>query len=458
MKSRITLICPTNAYGSSATSGIYYPMGILLVGSVAKKRLNCEIKLIDGEGKSISYLEKKLAGANVLGLSANTDNYPYCVQLANFAKNNGIQKVVIGGPHSTARARQILQNQPAIDIAVKYDGEESFSQLLQGRELSSIPNLVWRDGNTIRENTVILPRNPPRLTSMDYSLLDLSSYWEMHQRAFPAMSKRFIEGFTHYGCRWREVGLKVAAKEGRDGGGCEFCDIPYLTNVYQDPKKFWEDLREINQEFGIESFKDYGDCFTGNPKKVKEFLDSRPKDLEHISFSCYGRSSEIKEPMAEMLAQLNVRYVYIGLDSGSNEMLKSMHEGYTLDQNKKAVELLSARKVYVTGSLIVGAEGESEETMAETEAFAKEIALNPYVAQISCSVLTPFPGAPIGRKLMKRFSSLEKQDLWDSNALTRLWAKNFCKVSYEYLIEKADAINSLKCAFKKRYFGYTKKS
>ena len=62
MKSRITLICPTNAYGSSATSGIYYPMGILLVGSVAKKRLNCEIKLIDGEGKSISYLEKKLAG------------------------------------------------------------------------------------------------------------------------------------------------------------------------------------------------------------------------------------------------------------------------------------------------------------------------------------------------------------------------------------------------------------
>ena len=100
--------------------------------------------------------------------------------------------------------------------------------------------------------------------------------------------------------------------------------------------------------------------------------------------------------------------------------------------------------MYVTGSLIVGAEGESEETIAETESFAKEIALNPYVAQISCSVLTPFPGAPIRRKLMKRFPSLEEQDLWDSNVLTRLWAENFCKVPYEYLIEKADAINSLK--------------
>ncbi|MEK6825817.1 MAG: radical SAM protein [Nanoarchaeota archaeon] len=456
MNNNITLICPTNAYGSSATSGIYYPMGILLVGSVVKKRMNCEMNLVDGEGKSVSDLEKAIIGTKILGLSANTDNYPYCVQLANFSKNIGIQKIVIGGPHSTARARQILQNQPAIDIAVKYDGEEAFSQILQGRELSSIPNLVWRDGNTIRENAVILPRDPPRLTSMDYSLLDLSLYWEIHQRAFPAMSKKFIEGFTHYGCRWREIGLKVAAKEGRDGGGCEFCDIPYLTNVYQDPEKFWKDLREINREWGIESFKDYGDCFTGNSAKVQAFLEARPKDLEHITFSCYGRSPEIKEHMADMLQQLNVKYVYIGLDSGSNSMLKSMHEGYTIDQNKKAIDLLSKREIYITGSLIVGAEGESEETIAETESFAKEIVTNPYVSQISCSVLTPFPGAPVGRKLIKRFPHLEEKDLWDSNALTRLWAENFCKVSYEYLVSKADQINSLKIAFRKRYFGYTK--
>ncbi len=458
MNNKITLICPTNAYGSSSTSGIYYPMGILLVGSVAKKRLNCKISLIDGEGKSISDLEKELTETTILGLSANTDNYPYCVRLANFAKNNGIQKVVIGGPHSTARARQILQNQPAIDIAIKYDGEESFLQLLQDKELSSIPNLVWRNRKDIIENTIILPRNPPRLTSMDYSLLDLHPYWEMHQQAFPAMSKKFIEGFTHYGCRWRETGLKVAVREGRDGGGCEFCDIPYVTNVYQDPKNFWEDLREINQEFGIESFKDYGDCFTGNSGKVKAFLDARPKDLEHISFSCYGRSPEIKEPMADLLKQLNVKYVYIGLDSGSNAMLRNMHEGYTVDQNRKAIELLSAREIYITGSLIVGAEGESEETIAETESFAREIVQNQYVSQVSCSVLTPFPGAPIGRKLMRKFPSLEMQDLWDSNQLTRLWAENFCKVPYDYLVRKADEINSLKYAFRKRYFGYTKVS
>lgn len=456
MTQRITLICPTNAYGSSATSGIYYPMGILLVGSIAKKNLDCETHIIDGEGKSISNLEKSLEGMDIVGLSSNTDNYPYCVQLAIAAKNKGVKKVVIGGPHVTARAKQIIHNQPSIDIAVRYDGENAFLQILQGKEASQIPNLVWRKENTIIENTIILPRNPPRITSMDYSLMNLLTYWRLHKHAFPAMSERFIEGFTHYGCRWRESGLKLAAKEGKDGGGCEFCDIPYLTNIYQDPKVFWGDLRIINREFGIESFKDYGDCFTGNPRKVKEFLDTRPTDLEHISFSCYGRSPEIKETMADMLAQLNVRYVYMGLDSGSNEMLKSMHEGYTVDQNKKAIELLSARGVYVTGSLIVGAEGESEKTVAETESFAREIAQNPYVSQISCSVLTPFPGAPVGRKLMRRFPHLEEQDLWDSNALTRLWSENFCKVPYDYLENKADQINSLKVAFKKRYFGYQK--
>src|SRR3989344_8640900 len=97
------------------------------------------------------------------------------------------------------------------------------------------------------------------------------------------MSEKYLEGFTHVGCAWRE---KI---------GCSFCDIPYPFNNYQVPGRFWRDLKEVKHIFGVQSFKDYGDCLTGNPERVKALLDTRPYDMEDIEFSCYGRSKEIDD-------------------------------------------------------------------------------------------------------------------------------------------------------------------
>lgn len=82
-------------------------------------------------------------------------------------------------------------------------------------------------------------------------------------------------------------------------------------NNYQAPGKFWRDLREARDRIGVMSFKDYGDCLTGNSERVKALLDGRPADMQDMQISCYGRSSEITEDMADMLRDLNGRYVYI---------------------------------------------------------------------------------------------------------------------------------------------------
>jgi radical SAM superfamily enzyme YgiQ (UPF0313 family) len=53
--------------------------------------------------------------------------------------------------------------------------------------------------------------------------------------------------------------------------------------------------------------------------------------------------------------------------------------------------MLKARGLFVKGFFIVGLPGESEQTLAETEAFLKEVKLN----DIDCKIFQPYRGSPI---------------------------------------------------------------
>lgn len=448
---KITLICPTNRHGGSATSGIYYPMGILVIGSKIKDTYpDYEVQVVDGEVNAISNIERMIHGTDILGLSANTMNYPNCLALSKIAKESGTKHVVIGGPHPTAQdmAECILQRQPTIDAVIVNDGDEAFLQYVQSvsrvESLERITNLVWRNHTEIKRNPLVIPTQPPRFVDMNFDLIDLTKYWPEHKKEFPAMSERFVEGFTHVGCAWR---VKL---------GCVFCDIPYPVNSYQPPIRFWREIRALKEERGIQAIKDYGDCFTGNPERVKSFLLARPSDLIDIQFSLYGKPNEVTDEMARMLKELNVRYVYLGYDSGDDQMLRAMRKGATVKHNYHATELLAKHGINVTGSLILGSEGESEETINNTDKFAREISQYENVTQLHCAMMTPFPGAPLFEKLRSKYPELDEDDILDTEYTKKLWAQGFCKISAEEIEERARCINQLNKSSRKRYFGFKK--
>lgn len=451
---KITLVCPTNRHGGSATSGIYYPMGILVIGSKIKDTYpDYEVQVIDGEVKSLCEIETLIRGSDVLGLSANTMNYPNCLVLSKIAKEKGTKRVVIGGPHPTAAgmAERILVHQPTIDSVIANDGDEAFLQYIQAvsaqgfskeGSFGSITNLIWRNGKEIKRNACVIPTLPPRFVDMNFDLIDFSKYREEHKKEFPDMSERFVEGFTHVGCSWR---VKL---------GCVFCDIPYPVNSYQPPSRFWREIKVLRDERGIHSVKDYGDCFTGNSERVEALLRARPNDLANIQFSLYGKPNEVTIEMANMLKELNVRYVYLGYDSGDNSMLKSMRKGATVSHNYQATELLAKAGINITGSIILGSEGESEQTINNTERFANEISLYSNVTQLHCAMMTPFPGAPLFEKLKRKYPEIDGDDVLDTEFTKNLWAKGFCGVSAEYIEERARIINQLNKSSRKRYFGF----
>ena len=104
--------------------------------------------------------------------------------LAYLVKNAGLDcHVTVGGPH-ISMLRDELAKVPAIfslfDSAVVFDGEVplfSLAQALEGDgDLSQVPNLVYRDGDTIRVTERKVPEKISDLPMPDFDGLPLDKY------------------------------------------------------------------------------------------------------------------------------------------------------------------------------------------------------------------------------------------------------------------------------------------
>jgi hypothetical protein len=85
--------------------------------------------------------------------------------------------------------------------------------------------------------------------------------------------------------------------------------------------------------------------------------------------------------------------VSFGLESGNQEILKTVKKGTKLPGIIEAVEACREAGVAATGSFIVGLPGETPETMLETVRFSQR--LGALGAQTGFHMLAPFPGTAV---------------------------------------------------------------
>jgi radical SAM superfamily enzyme YgiQ (UPF0313 family) len=74
----------------------------------------------------------------------------------------------------------------------------------------------------------------------------------------------------------------------------------------------------------------------------------------------------ITDDFCRLMEESGNFYVNIAIESASTEMLKPMKRGYTVQQVRDSLEALSRSKIPFGASLMLGAPGETPETIAET--------------------------------------------------------------------------------------------
>lgn len=243
--------------------------------------------------------------------------------------------VVMGGPHATVRAEEILKICPDVDYVVRAEGEYTLLELVATLEKGS-PGIDSIAGVSYRkeENPV---HNPPRTVTVDLN-------------QFPFPDRTLLMNEDRYNSE--DMGLIMTTR------GCPYSCTYCATNTkrvsYRSTDHILAELRFVKERYGTTQFTFKDDSFTVNRKKVEEFCDKLIREKVNITWECNTRVNLVSEPLLRLMKKAGCNFIKVGIESGSERVLKGMNKKITHEQVKQAAKLFRKVGIHWTGYFMMG--------------------------------------------------------------------------------------------------------
>jgi len=215
-----------------------------------------------------------------------------------------------------------------------------------------------------------------------------------------------LVNLKYYGSE--DMGLMMTSR------GCPYNCSYCATSVwgkkvrYRSIENVVREIRMVKDRGGCRQFTFKDDCFTLNKNRVIDLCGTLLKERIAINWECNTRINLIDEEILTKMKKAGCNSIKVGIESGSERVLRFINKKITLDQCKNAAKLLHKIGIHWTGYFMIGLPSETKEEMCQTLQFMKE--LRPDYASIS--VYEPFPGTElfeigIEKGLVERDRSLE---------------------------------------------------
>ena len=441
------LLCnPKNSQGTKhSRKGMYVPLGILSIATFIKETLGnaAQIDVCDEDVEVFNI--NTVGNYDLVGFYSTTFNYAQAVRYAYFAKDYGCT-TVLGGPHATVLAQNILTNRNCFDYLIRNEAEFSFAQLVKcllkkdsNSELAKIPNLVYLDKERIIQN----PLHENKLSELPIpsrEFIQMDLYIDNYRKQYPEhVNIRPGSIYSSKGCSWRDK-----------TGGCIFCARLEEGVRFRRIEQIWSEIQMLHEDYGINSIWDIADDNLNNKEWFVEFVKKRPRTCRNVKFFIYSRVNPIKPWVIDYFKELNVEEVFLGIESGDDRLLRKAFKGQTRERSYRALKLLNDHKVKFFPSFVLGLPGESKESLNNTYELCKDISELGGLDRISSTILKPIPGSPAYTKVIDETSfgkDLKKMDDVDLMFLERYWIDRFTDVSYDTVIAYKNRIDELMRAY-----------
>ena len=236
---------------------------------------------------------------------------------------------------------------------------------------TEIAGLAWRN----RGEIVINP-DRPFILDLDDLPMPLHHLLPLEKQRMPMIRGPFTFIVTSRGCP----------------AGCKFCikHVSYQTSVrIRSPQLILEELQTLS-DLGVHTVHMYADLFTVNRAQVVELCRLIIESGLKVRWMCNSRVDYVDEEMLNLMAQAGCWYITWGIESANEQILKRTHKGYRVEQALQALTWARAAGIHNWGFFIIGLPGETEETIQETIAYAKQLPLDIALFHIAA----PYPGTP----------------------------------------------------------------
>lgn len=376
---KVLLVNPPSANLYGALGNRYPPLGLAYLAAVTRERGH-EVSIVDVDLEPEHPLDFGIW--DVVGITSDTPRYPEALKVAKEAKKEGCI-VVMGGYHVTFRDEEALSS-GLVDYVVRGEGEEVFPALLEaldGGDPEDVPGLSFREnGRLVRTPNALPPQDLDSLPLPARDLLPMAKYRTM-LRGRPSTSV-----VTSRGCPFN----------------CYFCASSAFGGLKwrpRSPESVADEVELLHREYGYGAVTFMDDNFTLSPKRVSDFIDELDRRGLDIYWYCFSRVDTIvRNPeLIRRMAEAGAVEIFLGLESGSQEVLNSYGKRTTVEQEKEAIEILKSCGIRPYGSFIIGGIRETREMAERTIALAEELSLD----AVQFSILTPYPGTRLFEQATK---------------------------------------------------------
>ena len=363
---------------------MYNPLWLAYATAYLEKN-NEEVMLLDSCADQIDLVETlakvKEFNPKLIVLDTSTPSIKEDVRCAEELKRMlPNSHICLVGTHPSVLTDEVLDMSNVVDSIARHEFDATLVDLAkaleENRDLSTVDGISYKkDGQHIHNQDRAYIENLddiPFVSEVYKKHLNINNYF------FSAATLPMVMIMTGRGCPSR----------------CFFCVYPQTfhghkyrlrsaDNVVAEFEWIVNNLPEV-KSIGIED-----DTFTANPDRAKEICRKLIEKGIHKKVKWWANTRVHTDlELMKLMKKAGCRLIIPGFESGSQEILKNIHKGTTIEQAKTYMKNAKKAGLLVHGCFMVGNKGETRETMEQTLKFA--IKLNPDSAQFF--PLIPYPG------------------------------------------------------------------
>ncbi len=387
----ILLIDPSKraVYGAIASPS-YPSISLGYIGAVLEKNGH-KVSIIDIDADTLNdndivSIIKDLDPA-LVGLSTTTPVMNSALSVAKLAKKiNPKIKTVLGGIHPTIAPESCIKHD-SIDFIIKGEGENTILELVNfletgNNELHKIDGIVFKQNKKI-----IINKERKLIENLDELPFPARHLFNNVKYSYPdALLSPAAPIITSRGCF----------------GRCTYCCI---NQIYKrkfrarSAKNVVDEVESLINNNHAREIHIWDDNFTYDKKRVYEIRDEIKKRKISTLFAFPNglRVDQVDDNILSALKEMGTYSIAFGVESGNQNILKSIKKGTTIKQIEKAFKLAKKHKIETWGFFMIGLPEDTNQTIRETIDFAKKI--EPDIAKFH--ILKPYPGTEAFEQLSK---------------------------------------------------------
>jgi len=315
--------------------------------------------------------------ADFVGISITTYNAKRGFEIAL----STTRPIVFGGFHASLMPQECLSYG---DYVIRGDGHPvielaDFLKNRENRDISSIPNLVYKENGKIRYN-----RAETKAISVVPNFRLVKNYYKLN---WNRLSRIPLLVNSSRGCHFR----------------CTFCAIREVYNDFKNKNKeiVFEDIKsQINSQHFFSKILPRtiwitDDNFFSDIQWAKSTLRDLAAEKLKYSIAIQARPDiAMDDELLKLLKEANFGRIYLGIESLNNKSLTDFKKDISLNEITDAVMRIKHHGLDVYGLFVFGDDEFEKGDGKKIASFAKKQGLTGVLVQ----PLTPFPGTNLFKK------------------------------------------------------------